>query len=501
MDTWTLLLGGFAEALTPLNLLLCLVGVVLGTAVGVLPGLGSSMAVAMLVPLTFRLEPTGAFIMLAGVYFGGQFGGATTAILLNTPGQSSSMATAQEGFLMARRGRAPQALATSVIGSFVGGTIACVAVVFCAPFLVGFALRFGPAEYFALALIAFVATAAVVADSAVRGVTALGIGLALGVVGIDQQTGVARYTLGSSHLLDGISVVVVTVGLLALGEVLHVAAGARGVQRPQDIGTGRPWLGRAEVRRSSLPWLRGTAIGLPFGAIPAGGSEIPTFLSLGLERRLARRRGRSEFGRGAIEGVAAPEAANNSTTAVSLVPLLGLGLPTSATTAIMLGAFQQYGMQPGPLLFQDEGELVWALLASLFIGNVLLLVLNLPFAPVWAKLLRLPRHHLYAAIAVFASLGAYSAKLALSDVVLVCAVGLLGYLLRRTGVPLAPVLIGVILGPLAEQELRRAMAVGQGDPLVLLDSPIAAGMYSVLLLVLAVLLVLRLRARRSATRA
>ncbi|KAA5835238.1 tripartite tricarboxylate transporter permease [Saccharopolyspora hirsuta] len=495
MEAWNLLLAGFADALTPLNLLLCLVGVALGTAVGVLPGLGSSMAVALLLPLTFTLEPTGAFIMLAGVYFGGQFGGSTTAILLNTPGQSSSMATAFEGFLMARAGRAPQALATAAIGSFVGGTIACIAVVFFAPFLVDFALEFGPAEYFALAVFAFAATAAVVADSAVRGLIALGLGLALGVVGIDQQTGVARYTLGSDALLDGISVVVVTVGVLAIGEVLHVSVRARNSDRLQDIEPGRPWLGRADLRSSLLPWLRGTGIGLPFGAIPAGGSEIPTFLSLGLERRLAARRGSSQFGRGAIEGVAAPEAANNSTTAVSLVPLLGLGLPTSATTAVMLGAFQQYGMQPGPLLFADEGELVWALLASLFIGNVLLLVLNLPFAPLWAKLLRIPQHYLYAAIAVFATLGAYAAKLAISDVVLVYAVGLLSFLLRRNGVPLAPVLIGVILGPLAERELRRAMALGQGDPGVLLDSPIAVVLYAVLVVAVAGALLLRRRSR------
>ncbi|MBQ6640559.1 MAG: tripartite tricarboxylate transporter permease, partial [Saccharopolyspora sp.] len=291
---------------------------------------------------------------------------------------------------------------------------------------------------------------------------------------------------------------VVTVGMLAIGEVLHVAARNRSGQRLQDIDTGRPWLDRKDVRRSFLPWMRGTALGLPFGAIPAGGSEIPTFLSLGYERRLARRRGGSEFGRGAIEGVAAPEAANNSTTAVSLVPLLGLGLPTSATTAIMLGAFQQYGMQPGPLLFQDEGELVWALLASLFIGNVLLLVLNLPFAPVWAKLLSIPQHYLYAAIAVFATLGAYASKLAVSDIVLVYLVGLLSFLLRRTGVPLAPVLIGVILGPLAEQELRRAMAVGQGNVLVLFDSPIAVSLYAVLAVAVLGTLVLRWRSRRTA---
>ncbi|MHA6800011.1 tripartite tricarboxylate transporter permease [Bounagaea algeriensis] len=497
MDTISLLLGGFAEAVTPVNLLLCLVGVVLGTAVGVLPGLGSAMAVALLVPLTFTLEPTGAFIMFAGVYFGGQFGGATTAVLLNTPGQSSSMATAFEGFVMAKNRRAPQALAAAVLGSFVGSIIAVTAVVFFSPIMVDLAVSFGPAEFFALAVFAFVATSAIVSGDKLRGLTTLGLGLAIALVGIDEQSGAVRFTLGSPQLLDGISIVVVTVGMLAIGEVLHVASTAERTPADETVTSGRPWLSRRDWSRSWRPWLRGTALGLPFGVIPAGGSEIPTFLSYGLENRLSTRRGNSEFGRGAIEGVAGPESANNATTATSLVPLLGLGLPTSATAAIMLGAFQQYGIRPGPMLFTEESDLVWALLASLFLGSAMLLVLNLPFAPVWAKLLQIPRHYLYAGIVVFATLGVYTAKSSIADVVLLYVVGLLGFLLRRYGFPIAPVLIGVILGPLAETELRRAMAISQGDVGFLFDSPVALTLYGLLVVALVVPLVVRARRART----
>lgn len=498
MDTPSLLINGFQDALTPINLLWCLVGVVLGTAVGVLPGLGSAMAVALLVPVTFSLEPTGAFIMFAGVYFGGQFGGATTAILLNTPGQSSSLVTSFEGFLMAKAGRAPQALATAAIGSFLSSIAAVTLVVFFSPVMVDLAVKFGPAEYFALAVFAFAATSAVVSADTARGLGALGIGLALSTIGIDEQSGAVRLTLGSPQLLDGISIVVITVGLLAVGEVLHVASRSNSDPATGTIRSASPWMSRGDLRRSMLPWIRGAAIGLPFGTIPAGGSEIPTFLSYGAEKRLAQRRGDSEFGKGAIEGVAGPEAANNATVATSLVPLLGLGLPTSATAAIMLGAFQQYGMRPGPMLFSEESELVWALLASLFVGSVMLLVLNLPFAPVWAQLLRIPHNYLYAGIVVFATLGVYVAKSSVSDVVLLYVVGALGFVLRRYGFPIAPVLIGAILGPLAESELRRAMAIGQGDVGILFDSPVALVLYAVIVLAVAASVVGRARARRAA---
>ncbi|PRW64563.1 tripartite tricarboxylate transporter permease [Actinopolyspora mortivallis] len=497
MDTLSLLGGGFAEALTPLNLLLCLVGVLLGTVVGVLPGLGTAMAIALLVPVTFRLEPTGAFIMFAGVYFGGQFGGATTAILLNTPGQSSSMATAFEGFPMAKNRRAPQALATAVLGSFLASLVAVTLVVFFSPLMVELAVGFGPPEYFALAVLAFLAVSAVVTGDVLRGMTALSLGLALSVVGIDEQSGAVRFTLGSAQLLDGISIVVVTVGLLAVGEVLHVAARSHREPVTETISSGRPWLSRRDLRRCWGPWLRGTALGVPFGVIPAGGAEIPTFLSYGAEKSLAARRGDGEFGKGAIEGVAGPEAANNATTATSLVPLLGLGLPTSATAAIMLGAFQQYGMRPGPLLFSQESDLVWALLASLFVGSVMLLALNLPFAPLWARLLRIPRNYLYAGIVVFATLGVYTTRSSVFDVLLLYVMGALGFLLRRHGFPIAPVLIGVILGPLAETSLRRAMAMSQGDPGVLVSGPFTIVIHTLVLVTVIASVVYRLRRRRT----
>ncbi|MGQ4269674.1 tripartite tricarboxylate transporter permease [Nocardiopsis changdeensis] len=502
METFGLLAGGFAAALTPENLLWALVGVLLGTAVGVLPGLGSAMAVALLLPVTFKLDPTGAFIMFTAVYYGGLFGDSTTSILMNTPGNSSAIATAIEGHRMARRGRAPQALATAAVGAFLGAVVSTTVVAFFSNVIIDIALRFGPAEYLALAVFAFLATSAVVAQSMVRGTIALTIGLAIAMVGIDSQSGAARFTLGVPSLFEGISVVTVTVGLLALGEVLHVASRVhRGGHAVAPVSAGgTPWLGRGDLRRALPAWLRGIGFGLPFGAIPAGGSEIPTFLAYGTERRLARfraRRGRGadEFGEGAIEGVAAPESAASSTAGTAMGALLGLGLPTSATAAIMLAAFQQYGMQPGPLLFERNADLVWTLLASLFVGSVMLLVLNLPFAPLWARLLLIPRRYLYAGITGFAVLGVYAASYSTTDLWLLILLGLLGFMMRRYEIPLAPVLIAVILGPLAETELRRALAIGQGDVGVLFAGPITLGIYTVVLAAVAFVGIARARSR------
>ncbi|MGW9349038.1 tripartite tricarboxylate transporter permease [Nocardiopsis flavescens] len=506
METFGLLAGGFAAALTPENLLWAFIGVLLGTAVGVLPGLGSAMAVALLLPVTFKLDPTGAFIMFTAVYYGGLFGDSTTSILMNTPGNSSAIATAIEGHRMAKRGRAPQALATAAIGAFLGAVVSTTVVAFFSGVIIDIALRFGPAEYLALAVFAFLATSAVVAQSMVRGTIALTIGLAIAMVGIDAQSGAARFTLGIPSLFEGISVVTVTVGLLALGEVLHVASrihrGGHQGASPVNAG-GTPWLGRGDLRRAVPAWLRGIGFGLPFGAVPAGGSEIPTFLAYGTERRLARfraRRGKGpdEFGDGAIEGVAAPESAASATAGTAMGALLGLGLPTSATAAIMLAAFQQYGMQPGPLLFERNADLVWALLASLFVGSVMLLILNLPFAPLWAKLLLIPRRYLYAGITGFAVLGVYAASYSITDLWLLILLGLLGFMMRRYEIPLAPVLIAVILGPLAETELRRALAIGQGDVGVLFAGPITLGIYTVVLAAVAFVGIARMRARSRA---
>jgi putative tricarboxylic transport membrane protein len=465
---------GFAVALAPQGLFWAFVGVLLGTLVGVLPGIGPALTVALLLPVTLKLDPTFAFIMFAGIYYGGMYGGSTTAILLNTPGESSSIITAVEGNLMARRGRGASALATAAIGSFVAGTLATLALSLLAPLIVELALIFGPAEYFALMVLAFTTVSAVLGGSLPRGLASLLLGLALGLVGIDLQSGQARFTLGVRELFGGIHVVVMAVGLFAVGETLYMAARHRAGRDEIIPISGSIWMTREEWARSWKPWLRGTVLGFPFGALPAGGAEIPTFLSYMVEKRLTKHP--EEFGKGAIEGVAGPEAANNAAAAGVLVPLLTLGLPTSATAAIMLAAFQQYGLQPGPLLFTNAPQLVWGLIASLYVGNLMLLVLNLPLAGVWVRLLAIPRPLLYGGILVFAGLGTYTLNNSTLDVVILYIIGVVGFVMRRFGFPVAPAIIGLILGPLAEQQLRRALAISQGDMSVFVTHPLSAAL-------------------------
>jgi putative tricarboxylic transport membrane protein len=496
METLGALAHGFAVALSPVNLFFAFLGAALGTAVGVLPGIGPALTVALLLPATYNLAPTGSFIMFAGIYYGAMYGGSTTSILINTPGESASIITALEGYRMAQRGRGAAALATAAIGSFVAGTLATIGLTFLAPVLVDLALSFGPADYFCLMVLAFTTVSAVLGESRLRGAVSLFLGLGLGLVGIDTQTGQARFTLGLPVLLDGIGVVLVVVGLFAVGETLYVASRFRGGVEIVPI-RGSVWMTREEWRRSWKPWLRGTLLGFPIGALPAGGAEIPTFLSYLTEKRLAERP--EEFGQGAIEGVAGPEAANNAAAAGVLAPLLTLGLPTSATAAILLAAFQGYGLQPGPLLFQNSPDLVWGLIASLYIGNLMLLVLNLPLAPIWVRLLGIPRPYLYGGIAVFALLGAYAANGSAADVTILIVIGLVGYLMRVYDFPVAPVLVGMILGPLSEQQLRRALAISQGDPSVFVTRPIAGTLLAIAAVILLAPLGLRLlrRLRRS----
>jgi putative tricarboxylic transport membrane protein len=473
-ETFAALGQGFSVALQPLNLLWGLVGVTLGTAVGVLPGVGPALTVAMLLPLTVKLDPTGALIMFAGIYYGAMYGGSTTTILLNTPGESASIATALEGNKMAKNGRAGPALATAAIGSFVAGSIATVLLTLVAPLVVEVALKFGPAEYFALMVFAFVTVAAVLGSSTVRGLTTLFIGLLLGLAGIDESTGQMRFTFGIPELLDGVDVVVLAVGLFAVGEALYVAAYQSRHADQLERLTGSLWMSASDWKRSWPAWLRATAIGFPFGTIPAGGAEIPTFLSYALEKKLSKHP--EEFGNGAIEGVAGPEAANNASSTGVLVPLLTLGIPTSATAAILLAAFQNYGIQPGPLLFQTQGPLVWGLIASLYVGNVLLLVLNLPLIGLWVKVLAIPKPLLYGGILVFATLGAYSLHQSVVDLATLLVFGLLGFTMRRFGFPVAPAVIGLILGPLAETQFRRALSISQGDASVFFTQPISASL-------------------------
>ncbi|UGY10551.1 tripartite tricarboxylate transporter permease [Phyllobacterium pellucidum] len=491
MDSFTLLANGFAVALQPLNLLYALIGVTLGTAVGVLPGIGPALTVALLLPVTYKLDPAGSLIMFAGIYYGGMYGGSTTSILLNTPGESASIVTALEGNKMARAGRGGPALATAAVGSFVAGFIATMALALIAPTIVKFALSFGPAEYFALMILAFMTVSAAFGDSTLRGLTALFLGLAMGLVGIDLQTGQARLAFGIPDLLDGIEVTTLAVALFAIGETLAVAASRTTAEEKIEPVKGSVWMSREDWSRSWKPWLRGTAIGFPIGAMPAGGAEIGTFLSYSVEKQLAKRP--EEFGKGAIEGVAGPEAANNASAAGTLVPLLTLGLPTSATAAIMLAGFQQFGLQPGPLLFANNPQIVWGLIASLLVANFMLLVLNLPLVGLWVRLLSIPRHWLYAGILVFATLGTIGANPSTFELGMLLAFGVLGYVLRLFGYPIAPVVVGLILGPMAEQQLRRALAISQGDPTVLVHSPIAVIL--LLLAVCAVVVPLIMRAR------
>ncbi len=493
MDTFQLLAGGLWVAVQPMSLVYAFVGVLLGTAVGVLPGIGPALTVALLLPVTYKLDPAGSLIMFAGIYYGGMYGGSTTSILLNTPGESASIVTALEGNKMAKAGRGGPALATAAIGSFVAGLIATLALAFLAPWVVKFALRFGPADYFALMVLAFVTVSAAFGSSALMGLTSLALGLTLGLVGIDLQTGQARLTFGVPDLLDGIEVTTLAVAMFAIGETLSVAgAGSRGPDSIEPV-KGSIWMTARDWARSWKPWLRGAAIGFPIGAMPAGGAEIGTFLSYAAERRLTRHP--EEFGNGAIEGVAGPEAANNASAAGTLVPLLTLGLPTSATAAIMLAGFQQFGLQPGPLLFANSPDLVWGLIASLLVANLMLLVLNLPLIGLWVRLLAIPRPWLYAGILTFSTLGTIGANPSPVELGMLLAFGLLGYGLRRFGYPIAPVVVGLILGPLAEQQLRRALAISQGDPIVLVSSPIAVVLFTVAALALILPIVMRARGR------
>lgn len=489
MDTWGLLMDGFATALTPLNLLFAVIGVLLGTAVGVLPGIGPAMSIALLLPVTYAMEPTSAFIMFAGIYYGGMYGGSTTSILLNTPGESATVITALEGHKMAKAGRAAQALATAAIGSFVAGTIGTALLVAFAPLVVQFAVSLGSPSYLAIMMLALVAVTAVLGSSKIRGFASLGLGLAIGLIGIDKVTGQQRLVFGIPFLNDGLDIVVVAVAIFAIGEALWIAAHLRRTPL-KTIPVGRPWMGKEDWKRSWKPWLRGTAYGFPFGALPAGGAEIPTFLSYITEKKLSKHP--EEFGHGAIEGVAGPEAANNASAAGTLTPMLALGLPVNATAAVMLAAFVQFGIQPGPLLFEKEPDLIWALIASLFIGNTLLLLVNLPLAPMWARLLQIPRPYLYAGILFFATLGAYAVNLQAFDLVLLIVLGALGFMMRRFGLPVLPLIIGVILGPRAEEQLRKSLQLSNGDLGGLFNEPVAIACYVIILLVLIAPIVIKM---------
>ncbi|WP_405484125.1 tripartite tricarboxylate transporter permease [Streptomyces sp. NBC_00009] len=491
MDVLSHLGDGFANAFSPVHLLLAFAGCLLGSLVGVLPGLGPATTVALLLPVTYVVDPVGALVLFAGIYYGGMYGGSTTAILLNVPGETASVPTTLEGFPMARAGRAGAALATAAIGSFVAGTISTVGITFAGPAFSAIAEHIQPAEYFAVMVLAFVTVTAVVAEAPLRGLCSLFLGLAIGLVGIDSLTGQARYAFGIPELFDGIALVAVAVGLFAIAEALYTAARLRRAPDPDPLPLrGRVGMTRDDWRRSWKPWLRGTALGLPIGALPAGGAEIPTFLSYNLERRLSKHK--KQFGSGAIEGVAGPEAANNAAFSGVLVPLLTLGIPTSATASMLLIAFQMYNVQPGPQLFETQPTLVWTLIASLYIGNVVLLALNLPMIPLWVKILKIERPLLTAGILLFAALGVYALSQNQFDLGIALAFGILGFLMRRTGYPVAPLVLGAVLGPLTETQFRRALTLAEGDWTVFVTRPLSTAILALAALALIGPLLMRL---------
>lgn len=498
MDSFSGILSGFALAFQPYYLMLALIGAVLGTAIGVLPGIGPSLAISLLLPITFQMgDPVGAFIMFGGIFYGAMYGGSTTTILINTPGESSSVVTALDGYKMARRGRAGAALATSAIGSFVAGTIATFLLMVLAQPLVGFALRFGPSDYFALMVLSLCTVTAIGGGSPMKAAVSTTLGLAMGMVGIEAGSGQLRFTFGVPSLFDGIDVVVAAIGLFAVSEVIFGLGNLRSRTTPRLTQMGSLLMTAEEWRRSVGPWLRGSAIGFVVGVLPGAGATIASFMSYAVERKASRHP--EQFGTGAIEGVAAPEAANNASAGGALVPLLTLGIPGSATAAVMLAAFQGYGINTGPLLLQNHPQLVWGLIASLYIGNFMLLVLNLPLVGLWVKLLKIPESTLFPMILAFSTIGVYSLSRNVFDLYLVLGIGVLGFLLRRFRYPLAPVILGLVLGPMIETEFRRALVTSRGDWTVFVSHPLGTSILAVAVIVVLLPQILRLwRNRRIA---
>ena len=475
---------GFQAALTVENIVVCFFGVLLGTVFGLLPGLGAATGIAILLPITFAWEPTSALILLAGIYYGTQYGGTISSVLIATPGDASTVVTVIDGHALARRGEAGLALATAAIASFIAGTLSVVLLMVAAPLFSSVALNFGPPEMFALIVMGLFTVGGFSEGSLAKGVAAAFMGAAISSIGIDPQTGVGRFVEGNLQLLGGIGFIEVIIGLFAIGEVLDQVS--RG-EMPRIKSTGlRLRLSRADLRRIAAPSLRGGAVGFVTGVLPGAGAALASFFAYDVERRIGVRRGRGdEFGRGALEGVAGPEAANNAAVNGAFVPTLTLGIPGSGATAILLGAFISFGLQPGPLLLQEQPTLVWALLASFYVGNVILLVLNLPMAPVFASLLRLPHSYIYPTIVVLGFAGAYAIERRFWGIGIALIFGILGALMKRYGWPRAPLILGLILGTLLEKALIQTMAMGRGSIAIVFDRPVALALLAVTFLMLA----------------
>jgi putative tricarboxylic transport membrane protein len=474
-ESFQFLMGGFATALQPANLLFAFIGCVLGTLIGVLPGVGPAAGTAILIPVTVVLDPTGAIIMLAAIYYGAMYGGTITSVLLNVPGEAASVVTCLDGYQMARQGRAGAALAVAAIGSFIGGTVATMGLVLLALPLTRFALKFGPPEFFALMAVGLALVTGLAGRSLVRALLSAILGLLIAQIGIDPVMGAPRFTFGRTELLDGFGIVPVVMGLFGIGEIfLNVEMKAVQVFETSMRSLIPSW---TDLRESAWPIVRGTFLGFFLGLIPGVGAVVPTFLAYSIEKKLSRTPER--FGQGAIAGVASPETANNSYANAALIPLFTLGIPGSPVTAILMGAFMMNGLIPGPALFQDHAQFAWAVIASLYIGNVMLVILNLPFIPVWVAVLKIPYAILMTLILVFCVIGVYSLSSSVFDIGVMLAFGLVGYAFKKLDIPTAPLVLTMILGPLMERGLRQSLEMSRGDFSILFTRPISATLLAV----------------------
>ncbi|MFC7517677.1 tripartite tricarboxylate transporter permease [Herbaspirillum sp. GCM10030257] len=493
MDTFAHLMLGFETALSLSNLLYCLLGVFLGTAIGVLPGLGPITTISMLLPATMSLSPVSALIMLAGIYYGAQYGGSTTAILVNLPGEASSLVTAIDGYEMARNGHAGKALATAAIGSFFAGTIATVLLAVFAPPLSQLALTFGPAEYFSLMVLGLVASVVMAQGSLLRAIGMIVLGLLLGMTGIDVNSGTQRFTFGIPELTDGINFVVIAMGMFGIGEIIRNLE-----QEETRTLTAKKIEGllptKADLKRIIAPVLRGTMLGSMLGVLPGGGAALSSFAAYSIEKKVSPNS--AQFGKGAIEGVAAPESANNAAAQTSFIPMLTLGIPSNSVMALMIGAMIVQGIQPGPSVINEQPALFWGLIASMWIGNLFLVVLNLPLVGMWARMVSVPYHLLYPAILVFCSIGVFSLSNSEFDIYMMALFGLIGYIFIKLDMEPAPMLLGLILGPMMEEHLRRALLLSDSDPMIFVERPVSALMLAMAVLAIIMVLLPALRKKR-----
>jgi TctA family transporter len=493
MDLLANLALGLQVALTFQNVFYAFAGVVLGTLIGVLPGIGPVPTIAMLLPITYALPPVSALIMLAGIYYGAQYGGSTTAILVNLPGESSAVVTCLDGYQMARRGRAGQALAIAAIGSFIAGTFATLVVAAFAPPLAEFALKFGPAEYFSLMVLGLIAAVVLASGSLVKAIAMIVLGLLLGIIGTDVNSGLQRFTFGIAEMSDGIGFVVVAMGLFGFAEII-VNLEHKEHREVFTDKVGRLRLSWSEFKEALPAILRGTGLGSMLGILPGGGALLSAFAAYTLEKKLAK--DPSQFGKGVIRGVAAPESANNAGAQTSFIPLLTLGIPSNAVMALMVGAMTIHSIQPGPQVMTSNPQLFWGLIASMWIGNLMLVVLNLPMIGLWVKLLRVPYRLLYPAILLFCCIGVYSLNNNVFDVLMTVVFGVLGWVFVKFECEPAPLLLGFILGPLMEENLRRALLLSRGDPTVFFTRPLSLGMLVAAGLLLLIIVLPTVRRKR-----